>query len=275
MYADDVAAVITAPTLDVLEIKLNSVASQLAQWFHCNGLVLNVTKTQFICFDLSGRARRRLVVGVDGVQLQQVNTASFLGFQLDQTLSWEFHIEALCGKLARSCFALSRVSSTMTKAAVRVCYFATIQSLLQYGIEFWGRAADCERAFRLQRRAVRTIAGIPADVDEKPYFVSLKVLTLPGLLIFQVAMYARANLHLFEKRADVERYNLRNGSRLQSVPHRLEKGKRTIHAMSPYVYNKLPQDVTSSLTISTFKYKLKKWLVEQAFYTYNEFLNFK
>ncbi|XP_050684532.1 uncharacterized protein LOC126979332 [Leptidea sinapis] len=144
MYADDVATVITAPGLDALEQKLSSVINQLAEWFRGNGLVLNLTKTQFICFDLSGRTRRQLVVNINDVRLQQVKAASFLGFQLDQTLSWDHHIENLSGRLARSCFAISRLSSTLSKKALRTCYFATFQSQVQYGVEFWGRAADSE-----------------------------------------------------------------------------------------------------------------------------------
>ncbi|XP_063381250.1 uncharacterized protein LOC134667766 [Cydia fagiglandana] len=71
MYADDVAAIVTAPSIDQLESKLNLVAGQLSNWFEQNGLILNLTKTHFIQFDLSGRKRRPLHVGLAGGTIDQ------------------------------------------------------------------------------------------------------------------------------------------------------------------------------------------------------------
>ncbi|KAI5635981.1 reverse transcriptase (RNA-dependent DNA polymerase) domain-containing protein [Phthorimaea operculella] len=59
MYADDVAVVVTAPSQRELERKLNLTASQLCRWFEVNGLVLNLRKTHFIDFDLSGNPRNK------------------------------------------------------------------------------------------------------------------------------------------------------------------------------------------------------------------------
>lgn len=42
MYADDVAAVISAASTDQLQQKLSSVADPLTAWFQGNGIVLNV-----------------------------------------------------------------------------------------------------------------------------------------------------------------------------------------------------------------------------------------
>ncbi|KAI5645810.1 hypothetical protein NE865_02080 [Phthorimaea operculella] len=257
------------------EKNLNSVATQLRNWFRQNGLILNLTKTQFIAFDLSGRKRRPLVVDVEGVDIKQTNQTSFLGFQIDKTLSWESHIETLCGKLGSACFALYRLASTLPPNVVKSCYFATVQSLLQYGLEFWGRAAEWERVFRMQKRAVRAIVRAPQDDSAQPIFQNLGIMTLPSLLIYQVAIYARTNLSLYGRRGDNQHHNLRNARQLSSIPHTLEKARRTIHAMGPPVYNKLPTDIQDAPSLNTFKSKLKKWLVSKAFYSFKQFIELK
>lgn len=272
MYADDVAAIVTANNLEELEIKLNTVASELLLWFKINGLKLNLSKTQFMTFNLSGHKRRQLVVQIEGKPVEQVQTAPFLGFYVDRVLTWESHIDQLCLKLGQACFALSRVASTLPLDAVRSCYFASVHSLLQYGTEFWGRASESERAFRMQKRAVRVMARIAYDESARPYFSRLGILTLPCILIYQVALYTRENIESFTKLGQ-HKYNTRNANKLASIPRTLTKTAKTLRVMGPDVYNRIPESIIDTSSIYTFKKKLKSWLIQQAFYSYTEFMN--
>ncbi|KOB79461.1 putative reverse transcriptase rna-dependent dna polymerase, partial [Operophtera brumata] len=106
-------------------------------------------------------------------------------------------------KFARSaCYALSRVGRVVSVDVVRACYFATVHSLLQYGTELWSRAADWERAFRMQKRAVRAIVRIRSDETVRPHFKELGILTLPCIAISQVALYVRKNLSSYATHGD-------------------------------------------------------------------------
>lgn len=138
MYADDVAAIVTAGTSDELEQRLNEAATELALWFQRNGLVLNISKTHFIQFSISGRASRDLSVVVNGLPIVGVASTTFLGFEIDRVLTWGTHVEKLCARLGSACYALSRLSRVVSDEVVRMCYFATVHSLLQYGAELWG-----------------------------------------------------------------------------------------------------------------------------------------
>ncbi|KAI5637927.1 hypothetical protein NE865_09302 [Phthorimaea operculella] len=174
-------------------------------------------------------------------------------------------IDSLCAKLGGSCYALGRLSSTLPKDVVRTCYFATVQSLLQYGIELWGRAADWERVSRMQKRAIRAIARV-ADDDEsvRPLFVSEGIMTLPSLLIFQTATYVWENRDEFTRKGDRHARQLRHANRLWPVTHKLTKTAKTIKVMGPAVYNRLPEDITSSPNLNIFKKRLRRWLIGQA-----------
>ncbi|KAJ2951484.1 hypothetical protein O0L34_g13636 [Tuta absoluta] len=268
MFADDVAAIVVGESTTHLESRLADVSNQLKHWFHINGLALNLTKTQFVHINLSGRPQRPLDIQIDNVTIKQAYTTTFLGFQLDSGLSWSDHIDKLCGRLGQTCFALGRMSAVLPGAVVRSCYFATVQSLLQYGVELWARGADWDRVFVLQKRAVRIVARVPADTHMQPYFRELRIMTLPSLYIFAVAMYAREHMVCYERRGENHNYNLRGAGKLQSVPHRLAKSDKVTHVLAPFLYNRLPHDIVDTPSLPVFKRKLKNWLIEQAFYDY-------
>ncbi|KAI5640742.1 reverse transcriptase (RNA-dependent DNA polymerase) domain-containing protein [Phthorimaea operculella] len=182
MFADDVAAIVEAESATALEYRLNDVAVQLKQWFTINGLALNISKTQFLRINLSGHAMPSIEVVVDNTIIQEVKVTPFLGFQIDSTLTWSHHIDKLCTKLGQACFALSRIASTLPSDVVRTCYFATVHSLLQYGVDLFGCAADWERVFIMQKRAVRIIARVKSDQSARPHFINLHILTVPCML---------------------------------------------------------------------------------------------
>lgn len=275
MYADDVAAVVTAPTVDQLEERLNETAACLARWFAMNGLVLNLNKTHFMHFNLAGHEVRKLSVSIDNAQIESVKKSTFLGFEIDRSLTWENHVHKVCGKLGSACFALNRVSRVVSAEVSRACYFATVHSVLQYGAELWGRSAEWERAFRMQKRAVRAMVRVTRDTSARPYFRELGILTLPAIVISQVAVFVKNNPSIYEKNSDVHSYHTRNADKLVGVTRTLTKSSKLTHVMGPMVWNRLPDEVTSAPSLASFKIKLKTWLIERSFYSFEEFLNHK
>ncbi|XP_047986402.1 uncharacterized protein LOC125226460 [Leguminivora glycinivorella] len=267
-----VAGIVTAPSIDSLEISLNNAANQLSQWFRRNGLALNLTKTHFLHFYLGSREPRRLTVKAGGVSLDQMEATTFLGFKIDRKLTWEPHIDQLSGRLGAACFALSRLARVVPQHTVRTSYFATVHSLLQYGAEIWGRAAEWQRAFRLQKRAIRSVVRVTQETSVRPYFKELGILTLPSVVIYQIAIYTYTKLGEYKKRADSAR-SLRHPDRLLPVKRRLAKSENVTHVAGPTVYNRLPKEITSATSLKCFKTRLKTWLLEHTFYSFNEFLN--
>ncbi|KOB78562.1 Twelve cysteine protein 1, partial [Operophtera brumata] len=78
----------------------------------------------------------------------------------------------------------------------------TFDVLSEYGTELWSRAADWERAFRMQKRAVRAIVRIRSDETVRPHFKELGILSLPCIVISQVALYVRKNLSSYATPGD-------------------------------------------------------------------------
>lgn len=276
MYADDVTAVVSTPVERELEKALNSVVEQLHEWFQLNGLALNKDKTCVMKFKLNGHPSSSLTVCAGDAPIQHVTCTRLLGFQLDSALTWEAHIDEVCGKLGRACFALRRLARTAGRSAVRECYFATVHSILTYGTELWARASDWTRAFSMQKRAVRAMAGKPADAPARELFRELKILPLPCLLIYNAAVFTHNHLDLFKCRGVNANYPLRSNkheNRLVAEPHRLAKSDRSLYYLGPSVYNRLPDVVRDAATPARFRGRLKKYLMTELFYSYEEFFN--
>lgn len=216
---------------------------------------------------------RSLSVLAKGDVIEQVTNSTFLGFELDSGLTWSCHINKVCNKLATACFALKRLARVLPVETVRACYFASVHAHLQYGVEFWAGAAEWERVFRLQKRAVRAIARVPQTVSAKPIFKSLGILTLPSLLILQMAVTTRGEVESNPiSNESYRRYKTRSASagKLPLLPLRLAKSKKLAHVMGRKVYNHLPSEIVAAPSASVFRTKLKIWLVEQAFYNHSE-----
>lgn len=87
-------------------------------------------------------------------------------------------------------------------------------SVMTYGILFWGIAADSNRVFILQKRAVRYILGIRQRESCKNRFKDLSILTMTGKFIYQNLIYVRENLNVMTTVRETHSYNTRHKDRL-------------------------------------------------------------
>jgi hypothetical protein len=64
---------------------------------------------------------------------------------------------------------------------------------LTYGLEIWGRAKAYlfSRVLRLQKRAIRLLAGVPPRESCRSLFVEHKILPFPALYIFKCLIFLK------------------------------------------------------------------------------------
>ncbi|XP_063357887.1 uncharacterized protein LOC134647466 [Cydia amplana] len=267
IFADDACDIINANTIPSLENIIASEICRLQGWFTANGLVLNLHKTQVMHICLGGRPPRPLSVNVDGAVLPQVNSTKFLGVTLDAALKWNVHIDVVCGKLSGACFALSRLARILPHQQLRTSYFSLFHSVMCYGLEFWGTAAEWQRVFILQKRAVRIISYAPHGTPARQLFINTNIMTLTSQYLFYIIKYIRKNIHLFPiKTFKSSRITQKHKNMLDSTCCRLAKSNKTVSIAGPGIYNKLPDNIKNIENDLTFHSQLKKWLTRNAFY---------
>lgn len=273
MYADDGCVIVSASNQQELRSKLTKVMNEVASWFSVNGMILNVEKTNIIQFCLRGKKEHNLNIYCNNELVPQVDEVKYLGLIIDSGLTWNPHTDSLCDRLSSACFALSRLRPSLHPTNVRKAYFGYFHALLTYGIELWATSANRDRIFKLQKRAVRCIRGVPWDHPARELFKDTKILTLPSLYILDVAKYVRGNLEQFPTRGDSHNYNTRRRGELRPPCTRLAKSKKCLHSIGPKIYNHLPLEIKSATSNKGFMNKLKAKLMSEAYYSVDEFFN--
>lgn len=274
IYADDTSQVITNNSFeDVLSNILSSV-TEMNHWCEQNGLVLNLNKTALLNFHSRGKdPDYSLYVKVNATSIKTTNQIKFLGVTLSDILSWEQHIKTLSSKLTKICYQLLQCRMIVdSQHVLRTIYFSNFQSISEYGIIFWGKTSALNRIFIIQKRAIRIMTKSKSRASCRELFKSLNILTMPCLHIYKCICFVRDNIHLFSNN-DIHYHNTRNKSQLRIPQHRLTVFQQGAYYTCVSFYNKLPPAIKNLSSTNSFKHSLKSFLIENSFYSCNEYLS--
>ena len=101
LFADDTGLHTYHKDLDsLIEISRNDI-KRLFQWCIHNKLSINYDKTCFVLFHSKNRKIPLNFdsIDVDGFVIKRVSSTKYLGFILDEKLTWHDHISFLCNSL--------------------------------------------------------------------------------------------------------------------------------------------------------------------------------
>lgn len=253
LYADDSTLLVSSGTSSSLRQGVAEVLGSAAGWFLANGLRLNAGKTQTIFFTPVGDTGKRV---------------SLLGVTLDESLRWEGHIDGLVRALSRSVFVLRRLRPLLQEPILVAAYHSLVHSRLTYALQIWGGSRFLIRAFRLQKRAIRAIAGLRPLDSCREKFKHYRILTLPSNHIFLTLVHVHSNSGSYLRHSDLHGYGTRNAGHL--VPVRSRLSRSLLNRPDISLYNLLTPS-TRALSLSRFKTLVKSYLVDNVFYSVEEF----
>ena len=139
LYADDMSIIISDSSPSEFISQANSLFYNINIWFKNNLLLLNLNKTQYLEF-----FTKHSISTTDLIQYNNNNnlTASthvkFLELITDSTLSWNPYIDLVSKRLSTACYALNCLKHLVSRETLKIIYFSHLQSILSYGIIFWG-----------------------------------------------------------------------------------------------------------------------------------------
>ena len=108
------------------------------------------------CEDLRGV---NWVVNIDGKELTRVAECNYLGVILDESLSWNAHVNYLISKVSKRLGILGRTRGSISMHTAGIIYRSFILPVLDYCDTVWnyyGRI-NADNIEKLQRRAARII----------------------------------------------------------------------------------------------------------------------
>jgi hypothetical protein len=277
LFADDTSLLFKVPrNSDIAETIINPVLQKTLKWFTINNLLLNPKKTKCIRFSTCRpnqiNHKPNLILGEHVLEFS--DSTIFLGLTLDSKLQWDSHLAILSSKLCSAAYAVRKIRQITDINTAKLVYYSYFHCLMSYGILVWGRSANVDSIFVLQKRAVRAIYNLKPQTSLRDLFRKVDIITLPSLYIYEVIMYARKHYADLPKNSDLHKFNTRNKNKLAVHRLRLSKSRKSFIGQSIHFYNKIPSHITD-LPDYNFKKHVKDILTQKSYYRVKDYLTEK
>ncbi len=207
LFADDATLLAEGPDLDELFERVNYEFYKVNCYLRCNLLSIHPVKTRFILFSTSKRARDyngtisinnknpdslhdpnpNLIFHISRVLGNADDPAiKFLGLYVDPSFNFKFHVSHIIKKISSALYFLKNSRNLLDSKALTSLYYSLIHTHIIYAIQVWCICDQnsIQRIFRLQKRAIRIIHGLPYNAHMESFFKKSKILPLPLLIEF-------------------------------------------------------------------------------------------
>lgn len=268
VFADDTTILWHGLNVDELDIVISADLLKMKDWCDSNFLSFNFNKTSLLGFRCHMEG---LKIG-DNIVQSRIET-KFLGLIIDKELKFESHITGLAKKVASGCYAVKVIVYELGAAMGRSVYYALIESRLRYGIPFWGMSSCylINSLFVLQKRAIRYLNRAKPRDSCRPLFIKGKILTIYSLFILETVCLIYKNRDSFIQHNT--HYNTRQNLNLSLPIPALTLTKKSIIYESVKIYNHLSDNLKRLPTTKLFKRKVKRVLLDKAYYSIAEYYN--
>ena len=233
LYADDTTLLNKATSVIEAIAMGEDAQSEAFEWFKSNRLQINQDKSEHMIFTLKRFEN----------PIHFAHSVKFLGIHVDNKLQWHAHGEETAKKVCKSIFLLRNLKGQVSDRMMRMAYFALCQSHLTYGILVWGHSCILERLFKLQRRAIRILAGAKFREHCKKHFIELNILTLPSIYILNCLIYVKSHTADYKRHNEIHSHDTRNNSALCLNKFRLKKNQNSVNYFCVKLFNKLPMSI--------------------------------
>ena len=271
-YADDSNILVVGADEASLKTGLNNAANGLESWLQTSQLLLNGEKTFSINFHSSQSKPVQPKICIMGSDITYVPAIKVLGVWLDEKLTWLHQIETLCKRLSSICYLLRMLRNKVSHEVLRDVYTAKFESLMSYGLMFWGSSSHWSKVFKVQKKAIRILHGKERNseghlISCKKLFNQYKILTLPSLYIYEAIKFTLANQKSITYNSDIHNYDTRTKSNIALPTHNSTFYQKNVFYMGSKFFNAIHKKIKALKGTKSFRTELKTYLISRSFYT--------
>ena len=267
IYADDTALSATLSAFSVSELsveeKINKELDKVNDWFKLNKLSLNIAKTKAMLFHTPQKRVIPPNIMINDTNIEFVNNFNYLGIIFDSNLSWNYHIDMVSRKIARTVGVMARLKNFLPAKVLLTLYNSLILPYLNYGLVVWGE--KCLKLFTIQKRAVRLILNAKYNSHTNPIFKELKLLKICDLyssqefrFVFKLEKRLLPKYFLnksYLRHSDRHDYDTRNAQNFELLRSRHHFTRNSICYRVPEIMNDGSSDILDKIgTLSLSEY---------------------
>ena len=203
LFADDSNFLISGKNLNEIVEILNIELKNICDWFRCNEMSLNPTKTKFMIFnkreDTINWEEIDIKLDFNNVNENDINkirnlgyinqnsdipAVKFLGVYIDPQLNFKYHIEYLRKKISRSMYLINRVKHLLCKKSLETLFHSFINSHLMFCLPAWscGLESSTNPLAVLQKKQLELLTDLLTMITHLPYSRKLRCCPLKNLL---------------------------------------------------------------------------------------------
>ena len=113
---------------------------------------LNFNTTNYVHFKTKRNMSFNLKIGFNNNFITNSSYTKFLGVTINNTLSWNNHVDLLMKKLSKVCYIIRNAKTYMSASSLKVVYYAFFHSAVSYRIIFWRNSSHSPIIFRIQKK---------------------------------------------------------------------------------------------------------------------------
>ena len=273
LFADDTNLLHHNKDPNILQHEINQDLIKISEWLKINRLSLNIKKTHFMVFS-NKKSQVDIKLTIDCNEIDRVEQTKFLGVIIDKNLDWSKHISYISGKVSRGLGIITKARKYLPREAILSLYYSFIYPYLIYCNVVWGTALSIHqnKLRKLQKRAIRIIAGVKRRESTDPLFNKFNLLKLneinkymTGRFMFKVFSHHILDIfqELFLRNCDVHSHDTRQLTTHYILPKvRTEYCKRGIRFHGAKLWNKIMnKEIPYDCSEAVFSISLKKALI--------------
>jgi hypothetical protein len=283
LYADDTQIYGSCrPTdVDALTALISRCSTAVAGWMSSNRLQLNSGKTE-VLWCTSARRQHQLPtspVAINGTPIEPVKSVRDLGIFIDADLGMRTHVQRTVSRCFFVLRQLRQIRRYVPASTFQALTVALVLSRLDYGNSVLAGLPRhlVRRLQSVLNAAARLVYGLRRADHVTDALVSLHWLRAQQRIDYKLATLtyralsgtAPTYLRQFERVADLPgRRALRSANTNRLVVPSVSRstiGGRCFTVAAATVWNSLPDNITSSSTLSAFRQRLKTHLFKQSY----------
>jgi hypothetical protein len=261
LFTDDTSLLITCFNKLGFNININQSLHSIISWFNSNLLRLNFNKTHSVEFQTKNYYQFEITVKYEHKGISSSRETKFLGLIIDETLSWNQHVDHITTNLCSTCYALRNLKCIVPQSTLRTIYYSYIHSILSYGIIFWGRSFNANKLFILQKKIVRIITNSKVRESCREALKNMQIVILYSQYIFSLILFTVKDKHLFTPNNEIHKYKTRNNTNLHLPTVNITKFYKGPYISGSKAFNHLPQHIRILANdMKSFKTSLERFL---------------